>query len=124
MIPTTPTEMLREVLGTIADTGMKMAEAAMGMDVADVELRFDVLARSMKILNVIEREIEGKNVAVVHCAKCARCFDLDDRAPSTPYSGKWDGSFHCGKFDMDFYAPNYRAETWFCADGIPRGGRG
>ena len=120
MIPTTPTGMLREVLGTIADNGMKMAEAAMGMNVADVETRFDVLTRSIKILSVIENEIMKERAAVVDCAKCARCFDLDDREPSTPYSGKGDGSFHCGKFNMDFYAPNYRAETWFCADGIPR----
>lgn len=121
MIPTTPTGMLREVLGTINDQGDGIAEGARRMNIEAVKRRFAALERSMKVLEVIERDIMKPVAAVVHCAKCARCFDLDDRDPRVPYSGKGDGSFHCGKFDMDFYAPDYRAETWFCADGIPRG---
>ena len=129
MIPTTPAGMLREVLGTIVDTCMKMSEAAMGMNVADVETRFDVLARSMKIMGVIEREIEGKDIAVVHCAKCAHCMSLERVDPMRPYTGPVQGAdatltvfdgFYCKKWDNDFFAPDYRAETWFCADGIPR----
>lgn len=57
---------------------------------------------------------------VVHCANCAHCMSLEPADPMRPYSGTGDGSFHCMKWDMDFYAPSYRAETFFCADGIPR----
>ena len=121
MIPQTPTGMLREVLGTICDQANGMAESAMTMNVEGVKTRFAALERSMKVLDVIERDIMKPGDGVVHCAKCARCYDLDDRNTMVPYSGTGDGSFHCAGFDMDFYAPDYRAETWFCADGIPRG---
>ena len=56
---------------------------------------------------------------VVHCANCAHCFSLERADPMRPYSGERNG-FFCEKLDMEFYAPDYRAETWFCADGIPR----
>ena len=121
MIPQTPTGMLREVLGTISEKCQKISECAMDLNTEGVKSHYLTLERSMKILDVIERDIMGAGAAVVHCAKCARCYDLDDRNPRVPYSGTGDGSFHCAKFDMDFYAPDYRAETWFCADGIPRG---
>ena len=110
MIPKTPTGMLREVLGTICDQANGMAESAMTMNVEGVKTRFAALERSMKILGVIEKEIMGAGNAVVHCANCAHCMTV-----------KPDGWFYCRKWDMEFGAPDYRAETWFCADGIPRG---
>lgn len=57
---------------------------------------------------------------VVRCADCVHCCDLKDVGPMEPYSGDGDGSFFCDCFDMDFYAPRYRAETYFCADGERR----
>lgn len=119
MIPQTPTGMLREVLGTINDHADGIAEGARRMNIEAIKRRFAALERSMKVLDVIERDIMKPGDAVVHCAKCAHCYDLDDRDPRTPYSGKFE-YFHCARFDQDFFAPDYRAETWFCADGIPR----
>ena len=116
MLPTTR-GMIREVLGTIVDNCMKMAEAAMGMNVADVKARFDVLERSMKILDVIERNM--LKMEVVHCADCEHCMSPERVEHMRPYH-KAANAFYCKKWDMDFFAPNYRAETWFCADGIPR----
>lgn len=59
-------------------------------------------------------------VPVVRCADCVHCCDLKDDGPMAPYSGDGDGSFFCDCFEMDFYAPRYRAETYFCADGERR----
>ena len=119
MIPQTPTGMLREVLGTISETCQKMSECAMRLNTEGVKSHFLTLDRAIRILVVIQRDIMMHNEAVVHCAHCERCMDTAD--PMRPYSGNGDGSFHCIKWDMDFFAPDYRAETWFCADGIPRG---
>ena len=110
MIPQTPTWMLREVLGTICDQANGMADDAMGINVQGVKARFAALERSMKVLDVIERDIMKPAQTVIHCAQCEHCKEVK--------SGQW---FYCWKWDMDFRAPDYRAETWFCADGIPRG---
>lgn len=57
---------------------------------------------------------------ITRCMNCAHCFDLEPVDPMKPYSGTGDGSFFCMEFDMDFYAPHYRAETFYCKDGTPR----
>ena len=56
----------------------------------------------------------------IYCSDCKHCFDLKNADPMTPYSGNGDGSFFCTSFDMDFYAPRYRAEAFYCADGERR----
>lgn len=119
MIQQTPTEMLRDVMGTISETCRKMSESAMGLNTEGVKSQFLTLERSMKILGVIEREIIGARAAVVHCANCEHCMSLEMVDPMKPYSGSGEG-FFCMRWDNEFYAPAYRAETWFCADGIPR----
>ena len=58
---------------------------------------------------------------VTRCMNCVHGFDLEPVDPMRPYSGTGDGSFFCVDFDMDFYAPEYRAETFFCKNGRPRG---
>ena len=121
MIPQTPTGMLREVLGTISETCQKMSECAMSLNTEGVKSHFLTLDRAIRVLTVIQRDIMMHNVAVVHCANCERCMDTAEVDPMRPYSGTGDGSFYCIKWDMDFIAPDYRAETWFCADAIPRG---
>ena len=60
------------------------------------------------------------------CMNCAHCFDLAEVDPMRPYSGTGDGSFYCMEFDMEFYAPNYSAEAFYCGDFTlkPEGFRG
>lgn len=62
--------------------------------------------------------IAGKPVR--RCMNCAKCFDLDEVDPRVPYSGTGDGSFYCAGWDMEFYAPEYTAETFFCGDAVER----
>ena len=57
---------------------------------------------------------------IVNCADCAHCYDLFDGEALRPYSGRGDGSFYCLKLDMEFYAPDYSAVTFYCADGITK----
>lgn len=119
MIPQTPTEMLREVLGTINDHADGIAEGARRMNIEAIKRRFAALERSMKVLEVIECDIMKPRDGVVHCANCEHCMSLEMVDPMKPYSGNGEG-FFCMRWDNEFYAPAYRAETWFCADGIPR----
>lgn len=51
------------------------------------------------------------------CATCKHCYDPIDTMDH--YSGS-DGSFFCGKMEIDFIAPEYDARTWFCGDWKPR----
>ena len=57
---------------------------------------------------------------VIRCMNCAKCFDLDDADPRPEYSGTGDGSFYCAGWDMEFYAPEYTAETFYCGDAVER----
>ena len=54
------------------------------------------------------------------CAKCAHCYDTIETLEH--YSGGGDGSFYCGKLEIDFLAPEYDAERWSCADWKEREG--
>ena len=63
----------------------------------------------------------GTGEAVTRCMDCAHCYDLEPMDPLKPYSGKGSEPFFCEAFDIDFYPPNYRADTFFCKDGAPRG---
>ena len=119
MIPQTPTEMLRDVMGTISETCQKMSACAMGLNTEGVKTHFLTLDRAIRVLIVIQRDIMMRNEAVVHCADCAHCMSPERVEHMRPYH-KAGNAFYCKKWDMDFFAPDYRAETWFCADGIPR----
>ena len=48
-------------------------------------------------------------VPVIRCKDCRYCRLLNDGI-----------SFECAAWDMDFYAPHYSAETYYCADGERR----
>ena len=48
-------------------------------------------------------------VQVVHCKDCQHCRLLNDGV-----------SFECTSWEMDFYAPEYSAATYYCADGKRR----
>ena len=67
---------------------------------------------------IVERTSD--RCCIVRCADCVHCFDLKETDPMTPYSGDGDGAFYCTSFDMDFYPPHYRAESFYCADGERR----
>lgn len=54
------------------------------------------------------REAQG---AVVRCRECRHCRLLNDGV-----------SFECKELEMDFYAPQYDAATYYCADGERRDG--
>ena len=57
---------------------------------------------------------EGKGEAqgaVVRCRECRHCRLLNDGV-----------SFECKELEMDFYAPQYDAATYYCADGERRDG--
>lgn len=56
----------------------------------------------------------------IHCAECKYCYMLPGDWPKVPYNDTGDGSFHCDFWDMEFYAPRYRAETYFCGDAEER----
>lgn len=51
----------------------------------------------------------GDFVPVVRCKSCKYCQILSD-----------GHSFRCYSWDMDLYAPQYDAETFYCADGERR----
>lgn len=57
--------------------------------------------------------------SVLHCKDCKHCFSLCDTDPRKPYDGAGDG-FYCEMWDMDLYAPTYKAERFYCADGERR----
>jgi len=57
---------------------------------------------------------------IVRCKDCRNCYKLANSDPMEPYDGSGDGSFYCTAFDMDFYAPQYHAASFYCADGAPR----
>ena len=59
-------------------------------------------------------------VDVVRCKDCKHCYSLTETDPMTPYDGSGDGSFYCEAFDMEFYAPRYRAGEYYCAEGERR----
>lgn len=44
---------------------------------------------------------------IVRCCRCAHCHAL--------VSG--DGSFYCESFGIEFYAPEYSLERFFCGNG-------
>lgn len=48
-------------------------------------------------------------VPVVFCRNCARCKVYGD-----------GHSFNCMENDIDYYAPKYDADTFFCGDGKRR----
>lgn len=48
-------------------------------------------------------------VPVVRCKDCQHCRLLNDGV-----------SFECTSWEMDFYAPEYSAATYYCADGKRR----
>ena len=56
-------------------------------------------------------------VPVVHCKDCEYCNPLYFD-PNGNYAG--DGSFTCGETEIDYYAPDYHMDTFYCADGKRR----
>ena len=60
-------------------------------------------------MGMINVEHTSERVSVVRCVDCKHCTLLND--------GK---SFDCAAWEMDFYAPRYSAQTYYCADGERR----
>lgn len=56
-------------------------------------------------------------VEVVFCKDCEYCNPLYFD-PHGNYAG--DGSFTCGENEIDYYAPDYHMDTYYCADGKRR----
>lgn len=64
-------------------------------------------------MGMINVEHTGDRVSVVRCVDYKHCRLLSDGA-----------SFSCYAWDMDLYAPQYDAATFYCADGERRDGTG
>jgi len=54
---------------------------------------------------------------VVYCKDCVSCQPLYCKPDGTAAS---DGSFRCGDTEIEYYAPDYNMETYYCADGKRR----
>jgi len=67
-------------------------------------------ARAM-IAQMIHDEPAVDAEKVTRCRDCQHCRLLNDGV-----------SFECTSWEMDFYAPEYSAATYFCADAKPREG--
>ena len=58
-----------------------------------------------------------KAVPVVFCKDCEYCQPLYCKPDGTAAS---DGSFRCGDTEIEYYAPDYNMDSYFCADGKRR----
>jgi hypothetical protein len=78
------------------------------------------LSNVLDVLQIIRDMPEVETPDVVRCAECASCYRLTPVDPMIPHDGTGDPSFYCERFQMDFYAPRYNANTYFCAEGVRR----
>lgn len=70
-----------------------------------------------KIIEHIDNMPAVDAVPVVFCKDCEYCHPLYCTIDGSPAG---DGSFSCGESDMDYYAPSYHMDTYYCADGKRR----
>ena len=64
-----------------------------------------------------------KNIPAVDAVEVVRCKDCEycQALYCTPDgSAAGDGSFSCGENEIDYYAPDYHMDTFYCADGKRR----
>ena len=64
-----------------------------------------------QLIAEIIRQEPPASATPMRCRHCDNCRLLNDGI-----------SFECKEWGMDFYAPHYTADTFFCADAKPREG--
>lgn len=57
---------------------------------------------------------------IVSCAQCVHCYRLTPVDPMIPHDGTGDPSFYCECFDVEFCAPKFDVNTFYCYRGVNR----
>ena len=84
----------------------------------DALWKSDTLTKeNFKACRVIEGLHAVDAVQVVFCKDCEFCNPIYCNQVG---EAVYDGSFECGDTEIQYYAPDYHMDTYYCADGKRR----